>query len=89
MRQSGKTGLAFFIWWQLYARAGHTFFESEEIMEYCIVRYKDGQFSGVMAGCGRNRGTWDTGHSRSTAYRHARALRIEQQGFAYKVEPQH
>lgn len=57
-------------------------------MRYNIVRYKDGQFDGVMAGCGRNAGTWDSDHSRSSAYRQAAKLRVEQPGYTYKVETQ-
>lgn len=57
-------------------------------MRYCIVRYTAvGRFVAVMAGCGNNRQTWDTDHSRSTAYRHARSLRSERPEFLYRVEP--
>lgn len=53
-----------------------------------IVRYtRDGKFDAVMAGCGRNRSTWDTGHSKSAAYKHAATLRVEQPEYRFQVEP--
>lgn len=55
---------------------------------FCIVRYTAaGFFDGVMAGCGKNRGTWDTGHSRSAAFRHAKALRVEMPEYRFRVQP--
>lgn len=38
-------------------------------------RAPDGTYLGAVAGMGRHRGTWDSDHSRSAAYRHARILR--------------
>ena len=57
-------------------------------MRFHIVRYQNGQFTGVMAGCGRNKGTWDSDHSRSAAFCHAKALRMEQPKYEFRVEPQ-
>lgn len=52
-----------------------------------IVRYDlQGEFLGIMAGCGKNKNTWDSDHSRSAAHRHAADLRQKQPGFVYKVE---
>lgn len=41
---------------------------------FTVVEYHDGEFYGVVAGLGRNAGTWDADHSRSAAYRHCKAL---------------
>lgn len=54
-------------------------------MSYYVVRYLNNE-TAVMAGLGRNRGTWDTAHTRRTAQRHARALRLQDPGSIYKVE---
>ena len=57
-------------------------------MRYNIVEYKNGQFAGVLAGLGRHKGTWDSDHSRSTAFRHVKALRIQYPGATFCVESQ-
>lgn len=52
-------------------------------MSYNVVKYRvqntssDASlvFVGVMAGIGRNKGTWDSTHSKNTAQRHAKILR--------------
>ncbi|CAM8643554.1 hypothetical protein MCEMSEM18_03573 [Comamonadaceae bacterium] len=54
-------------------------------MSYYVVRYTPNETT-VMAGLGRNRGTWDTAHTRRTAQRHARTLRLEDPKSTYKVE---
>ena len=58
-------------------------------MKYEVGQYRNGLFEGVISGMGKNRGTWDTTHGRSAAYRHARELRAEQwrslAGLTYKV----
>lgn len=56
--------------------------------EYVVVRYKpDGKFDGVMAGMGRNKGTWDAeAKSRRTAQRWAAELRREDHEHDYRVE---
>lgn len=46
-----------------------------------------GRFIAVVAGLGRHRGTWDSTHSRSTAYRHAKALQTEDKQHIYAVVP--
>lgn len=52
-----------------------------------VVRYTpSGEMAGVMSGMGRNAGTWDSEHSRSAAYRHARDCRRDDPSFIYKVE---
>lgn len=57
---------------------------------YQVVQYTHGgQFRAVISGLGRNRGTWDSCHSRRTARRHAKRLRAEHPGFAYRVETVH
>ena len=50
-------------------------------------RAPDGTFLGIVSGMGRNRGTWDSDHSRSAAYRHARTLRQADPTNRYTVEP--
>ena len=50
-------------------------------------RAPDGTYLGAVAGMGRNRGTWDSEHSRSAAYRHARTLRQADPINRYTVEP--
>lgn len=42
-----------------------------------IATRNDGAYVGAVAGMGKNRGTWDTTHSRSAAYRHLRSLRLD------------
>lgn len=54
---------------------------------YSVVAYEQGRFIGVMSGMGRNRGTWDSTHGRSSAYRHAGRLRIERPAQTFRVEP--
>ena len=56
-------------------------------MRYCIVKRTNGKFVGVVAGCGKNRGTWDSDHSRSRAFSHAAELRKLDPGSTYTVEP--
>lgn len=46
----------------------------------------DGRRIGSVAGMGRNAGTWDTGHSRSSAYRHAKQCRADDPRHVYRVE---
>jgi len=48
-----------------------------------------GEFIAVMAGMGRNAGTWDTQHGRSQAYAHARKLRQTDPQHRYVVTPAH
>lgn len=45
-------------------------------------------FIGVVSGMGKNRNTWDSGHSRSAAYRHAKDLRktCADAGMRFRVE---
>jgi hypothetical protein len=52
---------------------------------YHVEQFKVGRFVAVVAGLGRNRGTWDSSHSRSAAYRHARRLNRERDGYTYRV----
>ena len=49
--------------------------------------YENGAPKGVLSGAGRNRGTWDTEHSRSAAYRIARQMNAQRNGTTYKAEP--
>ena len=51
-----------------------------------VKRNVNGEFISVMSGLGHNVGTWDSGHTRSTAYRHAKALNDLKDGYVYKVE---
>ncbi len=51
-----------------------------------VKRASCGAFIGIVAGCGRNRGTWDAEHSRRTAQRHAAALRRQDAASRYTVE---
>lgn len=56
-----------------------------------VVQYTTaGKFVTVISGMGKNKGTWDSSHSRSAAYRHASQLRTCDEpwlkGFVYKVE---
>jgi hypothetical protein len=58
--------------------------------EHCVVqRDRNDNFVGVVAGLGRNKGTWDTGLCRSSAYRYAAALRKEDRDHSYTVEELH
>lgn len=52
-----------------------------------VQRTPTGEFVAVVSGMGRNRGTWDSDHSRSAAYRHARTLRQYDPINRYTVEP--
>ena len=58
-------------------------------MRYQVAQYRNGIFDGVLSGLGKNRGTWDSTHGRSCAYRHAKDLASEQwrkiSGLTYKV----
>lgn len=56
--------------------------------QFHIIRYVKGHFDSVISGCGRNKGTLDSTHSKRSAQRHAKALRIAQPGFEFRVEPQ-
>ena len=53
-----------------------------------IQRTKTGEFVAIVSGMGRNRGTWDSDHSRSAAYRHARQCRQDDPANHYTVEPE-
>ena len=53
---------------------------------YEVNRYKDGRFVGAMAGLGRNKGTWDSSHSRSAACHYARQLNRERDGYTYRAQ---
>jgi hypothetical protein len=53
---------------------------------YQVIRYEEGRIVGVMAGLGRNRGTWDSSHSKSAAYRHARQLNQARDGYTYRTQ---
>lgn len=55
--------------------------------EYKVVEYRNGKFSAVISGMGKNKGKWDSSHSRSAAYYHAAKLRIEFPKSQFKVEP--
>ena len=48
-------------------------------------RDKEGRFIGIVSGAGRNKGTWDSAHSRSSAYRIARELNARGDGFSYQA----
>jgi len=53
---------------------------------YQIGQYdKAGRFVAVVAGAGKNRGTWDTDHSRAAAYRHCAAMNAKSGFRAYRV----
>lgn len=58
--------------------------------QYNIVQYRNGERDCILSGAGKNRGTWDAGHSRSAAYRIAAELRREPwratAGLSYRVE---
>lgn len=57
---------------------------------FFVVQYRHGRFDAIVSGIGKNRGTWEAGHSRRTAQRHAAAFRREPwraaAGLSYKVE---
>jgi len=56
--------------------------------EFQVVQYTyNGLFVGVIAGLGRNKGTWDSTHSEETARMYARQLGDANHAFVYKVEP--
>ena len=61
-----------------------------EISAYQVVQYRNGKVDAVMSGMGKNRGTLDSMHSRSAAYRHAASMRKEEwrkrAGLSYRVE---
>ena len=52
-----------------------------------IQRTPSGEFVAIVSGMGRHRGTWDSDHSRSAAYRHARQCRQDDPTNRYTVEP--
>lgn len=53
-----------------------------------ICCYRDGSgIETVVSGMGKNRGTWDSDHGRSAAYRLAAQCRRGDPFNAYKVEP--
>ena len=61
-----------------------------EITGYQVAQYQNGIFVCIVSGMGKNRNTWDSVHSRSAAYRHARKLRAEHPnlcaiGLSYRV----
>lgn len=52
-----------------------------------IVQYtKEGAFVAIVAGCGRNKRTWDSDHSYGRACAHARVLRKRFPNCIFKVE---
>jgi len=60
---------------------------------YHVVQYRHGRFDAIMSGMGKNRGTLDSDHSRRSAQRHARMLRMDNVnnwrtdvGLSYRVE---
>lgn len=54
---------------------------------YAVCKYStNGAFIGIVSGMGRNRGTWDSQHSKRTAQRYAALLRKEDKGHMFKVE---
>ncbi len=57
---------------------------------YCVVEYTtDGKFCAVISGMGKNKGKWESTHSRSAAYRYAKVMRkscAENKDKTYKVE---
>lgn len=48
-----------------------------DITGFQVARFQNGAFVCIVSGMGKNRGTWDSVHSRNAAYRHARQLRAE------------
>lgn len=60
------------------------------MIEFQIVEYtKQGKFIGVIAGQGKNKGTWDSTHSKSSAYRIRKQLRLKYPESVFKVESLH
>jgi hypothetical protein len=57
------------------------------MIKYVVVRYKNNNFNGVLAGIGRkNKNSWDSNLCRSSAYRYAKKFNSENDGYTYKVE---
>lgn len=55
--------------------------------DYQVQKYTlDGKPLGCISGMGRNKGTWDAGHSYSRACHYARILRREDPNHLYEVE---
>ena len=58
-------------------------------MSYQVAQYRNGVFDCILSGLGRHRGTLNSTHSRSCAYRHAKDLASEPwrkiSGLTYKV----
>lgn len=56
---------------------------------YQIGEYQNGIFTHIVSGCGKNKGTWGSTHSRSAAYKHAKDLNNEAKKrgmpFAFRV----
>lgn len=58
--------------------------ESYQVVKRCA---DSGAFVAVVAGLGRNKGTWDATHSKATAKRHAKVLNSTALvGIVYTVE---
>lgn len=54
---------------------------------YQVVQYAaNGNFMSIISGMGKNRGTWDSDHSRSAAYRHAAQCRKDYPYCIFQVE---
>ena len=51
-----------------------------DVTGFQVARYQNGVFVCIVSGLGKNRGTWDSVHGRTAAYRHARKLREEHPG---------
>lgn len=62
---------------------------SMEVKSYQVAQYRNGIFDCILSGMGKNRGTWDSTHSRRAAQRHAADLRREpwreRSGLSYRV----
>jgi len=69
------------------AKAGSPSSKAGRDDRYCVVAYVAGRFAGVMSGMGRNRGTWDSDHSRRAARKHARELRQQHPEMSFVVQP--
>lgn len=55
--------------------------------DYYVRKYSpSGVFLGTITGCGKNKHTLDSAHSRSAAYRHAAELRKDDTINKYRVE---
>jgi hypothetical protein len=55
-------------------------------MNYEVVELsRSGKTISVISGMGKNKGTWNTCHSRSAAYKNAKALRQEHPERVFKV----